>query len=133
MAEVGLVEVGVTAVRPCQQLLMSTFLNDVALVEDEDAVGVFDGGEAVGDDDGGAVLHEELEAGLDMGFGEGVDAGGGFIEDEEGGVFEDNADEGDELALATGEAVATFADIGVEAVGEGGEPSAVVDATGGGE
>ena len=42
-----------------------------------------DGGESVGNDDAGPVLHEFSKCILNEEFGGGVDAGGGFVEDEE--------------------------------------------------
>ncbi len=94
----------------------------LSLLDDEDLVGAADGGEAVGDDEGGAALHEVVQAVLDEGFGFGVEGAGGFVEDEDAGVGEDGAGDGDALALAAGELDAALADDGVvllrEALGE---------------
>ena len=86
--------------------------------DDEDLVGAADGREAVGDDEGGAALHEEVEAVLDHGFGLGVEGAGGFVEDEDARVGENGAGDGDALALAAGELDAALADDGVVAFGE---------------
>jgi hypothetical protein len=48
-------------------------------LHDMDHGGVADGGEAVGDDDGGAALHEAVEGLLDVLFGFAVEGGGGFV------------------------------------------------------
>ena len=97
---------------------MAALLDDAAFLEHVDAVGVLDGGEAVGDDEGGAVGHEVVEGVLDLPLGFGVHGGGGFVEQEDGGVFEQGAGDGEALFFAAGEFDAAFADVGVELVGE---------------
>ena len=57
------------------------------MFEDEDSVGVADGAQAVGDDNGGAPYGYLLKGALDEGFGFVIDRGGRFIEDENGGFF----------------------------------------------
>ena len=111
------VEVIVAAVELIEGLVGSAFY-DLTLLYDEDLVGSADGGEAVGDDEGGAALHEEIEAVLDHGFGLGVEGAGGFVEDEDAGVGEDGAGDGDALALAAGELDAALAYDGVVLLGE---------------
>jgi len=70
-AVLAVVEIAVAAVEVVEGLVSSS-LDDVALLDDQDLVGAADGGEAVGDDEGGASLHEVAEAALDEGFGLGV-------------------------------------------------------------
>ncbi len=96
---------------------MGADLGDAAGFEDDDAGGAADGGEAMGDEEGGAALHEVRERGLDVGFAFGVEGAGGLVEDEDGGVFEDGAGDGEALAFAAGETHAFFADDGVVALG----------------
>ncbi len=72
----------------------------------------------MGDEDGGAALHDLAEAGEDLLFGVGVDAGEGVVEDEDAGVADEGAGDGGALLLAAGEGDAAFADDGVEAGGE---------------
>ena len=45
---------------------MGTAGDDAAFVEDEDAVGVLNGAEAVGDGEDGAAFSEGVEGGLDL-------------------------------------------------------------------
>jgi hypothetical protein len=111
------IEVEVSAVE-LVELVVGAAFDDATVFDDEDLVGLADGGEAVGDDEGGASLHEEVEAGLDEGFGFGVEGAGGFVEDEDARVGEDGARDRDALALAAGELDAAFADDGVVAFGE---------------
>ena len=100
---------------------MGALLDDAALVDDVDAVGVDDGGEAVGDDEHGAVGAELVECILDEAFGLAVEGRGGFVEDEDGGVFVHGAGDGEALALAAGEFGAALADDGVVALGLAGD------------
>ena len=86
--------------------------------EEEDEVGAADGGEAVADDEGGAVGEEVGHGGLDELFAFGVEVAGGFVEDEDLRRGENGASDGDALALAAGEFDAALADEGLVAVGE---------------
>jgi hypothetical protein len=62
------IQAGVKAVSGQQFGVMADF-NDVAPVEDNDAIGVFNGGQAMGDDEGGATLTEDIQRLLDLAFG----------------------------------------------------------------
>ena len=95
---------------------MGAAFDDGATVHDDDFVGVADGGEAVGDDDAGAALHELVEGLLDDVFALGVEGTGGFVEDEDGRVFEDGAGDAETLALSATEVESTVADGGVVAL-----------------
>ena len=59
---------------------MRAHLAYLAPVEYDDAVGVPDGGKAMGDDQAGAVGHDLLEGPLYQELGLGVDAGGGLVQ-----------------------------------------------------
>jgi hypothetical protein len=52
-----------------EQLGVRAALHDAALLQDQDLVGAHDRGEAVGDDQGGAVLGDAVELGLDRPLG----------------------------------------------------------------
>ena len=73
---------------------------DAAAVEDDDLVGAADCGEAMGDDDDGAVLHQSLQCLLDEDFGFGVEVRCRFVKDEDRCVFEERSGDGEALALA---------------------------------
>ena len=111
------VEGGVEAVAG-QELVVAAGFGQAAVVEDQDAVGVADGRQAVGDDDGSAALHEFFDGRLDELLGFGVDAAGGLVEDEDAGVVGDDAAEGQQLALAGGEVGAGFFEFGLVGLGE---------------
>src|SRR5215813_13787510 len=113
-------KLGITAALGIE-LLMGSLLDHDALIEDDDEVGAAYGAEAVGDDEGGAALHEGGEAALDEAFGLGVEVARRFVEDEDEGVGEEGAGDGDALLLAAAEADAAFADHGVVAFFELGD------------
>ena len=56
-----------------EQFLVRSFFDDVALVHNEDNVGVLDCGEAVRDDEGRFVLHKFFKRLLNLDFRAGVD------------------------------------------------------------
>ena len=62
-----------------EQLGVGALFDDLAHFEHVDAVRVLDGGKAVGDDEGGAVLHQVVERVLDLALGLGIDGGGGLV------------------------------------------------------
>ena len=107
--------------------------DDAAFFHDEDAIGIDDGGEAMGDDDGGAVVHELLGGVLDELFGLGIEGGGGLVEDEDAGILEEDAGDGDALALAAGKGDAALADVGFVAVAEPGDEVVGIGGPGGGD
>jgi hypothetical protein len=57
MPKIGVVQLGVVATLS-HQVVVDAFFDDVAVVHDDDAVGVLDGGQAVGDDDGRSVMAD---------------------------------------------------------------------------
>ena len=71
---------------------MATLFDDGARLEHDDAIYGADGGEAVGDEDGRALLEDKLRRLLDLHLREGIDAGGGLVEHDDarvaGGVGE---------------------------------------------
>ena len=111
---------------------MGALLDEFAFGKDEDFIGVADGGEAVGDDEGGAAGHEALEGFVDEALGLAVEGGGGFVEEEDFGIGEDGPGDGDALALAAGEFGAAGADEGLVAFREVGDEFVGVGLGGGG-
>ncbi|MNN78519.1 hypothetical protein D3C81_1950820 [compost metagenome] len=49
-----------------QQIQMCASFDDPPLFHDQDQVGFFDGGQAVGNDQGGAILDHVIQRRLDM-------------------------------------------------------------------
>ena len=88
---------------------MAALLDDMAILHDEDHVGLFDGGEAVGYDEGGAPLHESCEGILDLEFSTGIDGGGSLVQDQHGGQAEEDTGDAKELLLSLGQGTAILA------------------------
>src|SRR5215217_8246996 len=84
------------------QLVVAPFLGDACFVDDNDAVGVLDGGQAVGDDQRGAALGQFHEGLLDGPLRFRVERGGGFVQDEDGWILDEHAGDGEALLLPTG-------------------------------
>ena len=95
---------------------MRALLDDDAVLEDDDQVGVADRREAVGDHERGAAVRGAAERVLDPPLGADVDRARRLVEDQDARVGEQRAGEGDELALAEREPEAALAELGVVAV-----------------
>jgi len=78
-------------------------LDDPAVSEDDDAAGLADRRQAVGDDDRRAPGEQAAQAVLDLAIGVQVDVRRRLVEDQDAGVGRERAREGDELALPRGE------------------------------
>ena len=63
-----------------EELLMGSFFEDFAILQDDDLIRVLDGGKTVGDDKHGADGTDALQGILDEQFGFSVDVGRGFVE-----------------------------------------------------
>ena len=68
---------------------MRAALDDVPSVHHQNLVGVHHGGQAVGDDQGGLVLRDALQLGLDGAFVGGIERAGGLVKNQDGRVFMD--------------------------------------------
>ena len=101
VAELHRVEVVVVALL-AQQLGVGAPLDDLPVVQHHDLGRRLDGGEAVGDDEAGAPLHEHVQGPLDQLLGRGVHAGGGLVQDQDARVGDEGPGEGEQLALAPG-------------------------------
>ena len=114
----GGIELGVHAAQG-HQLLVGAGLGDEAVGNGDDPACGADGGQAMGDDQGGSAPGQGVEGLLDLRLGDGVQGGGGLVQDQDGGIFQENSCDGNSLLLAAGEERAPLADVGVEAVGHG--------------
>ena len=72
-------------------------LDDGAVVDDEDEVGVAHGAEAVGDDQGRAVAQRLVERPLQGLLGLAVEVGGGLVEHDQAGALEQQASDREPL------------------------------------
>lgn len=73
----------------------------------------------MGNDEGGAVLHQLVEPGLHRALGLGVQRRGGLIQNQNGCVFEHRARDGDPLFLPARELEPALTNDGVISLGEG--------------
>ena len=84
-----------------QRFVVANF-DDTTAVENDQAVGVAQRRQAVGDGDRGAPAHEIVERLLDFLLGCCVDRGRGLVEDQDLRIDEQGAGDRDALALAAG-------------------------------
>ena len=82
---------------------MATRFDDCSVLDDEDAVGVHHGMQAMGDHDGRAALAKMFDGALNLALGFGIERGGCLVEQNEWSILEQSARDGDALALAAGE------------------------------
>src|SRR6476659_5600833 len=82
------------------QLVVGAAFEDTAFFQDQDLVGVADGGEAVGDDEAGPAGEELGEGPLHADFGERVHAARRFVQDDDPRPGHHRPTEADELPLA---------------------------------
>ena len=99
-----------------QQFLMSASFHDLGPVEDQDAVGLEDGVEAVGDGQDGFASHQLSGGVRQLGFCDRVKLGGGFIQQQDRGILEECPGQGEALCLPAGKAGPTFADQGLRSL-----------------
>jgi hypothetical protein len=92
-------------------------LDHLAVLQHDDAVGIADGGEAVGDDEAGAALQQLGQRLLDLPLGVAVDIGRGLVEHQDLGVGDQRAGEAQQLALAQRQVAAALLELGVVALG----------------
>src|SRR5581483_7376403 len=96
---------------PLEQLAVGALLDDAAVLEDDDQVGVADGRQAVGDDERRPPVQQPPQRALDRLLGADVDRARRLVEDEDARVGEQGARERDELPLAEREARAALAEL----------------------
>src|SRR4029078_7747997 len=98
------------------QFGVAALLDDLAVLEDDDQVGVADRREAVGDDERRSAREENAEGLFDLPLGTDVDRRGRRVEDQDPRVGEQCASQGDQLALAKREAGSSTPALGLGAV-----------------
>ena len=98
---------------------MRAALDDPSVGQHHDLLGQRDGRGAVGDDEGGAALHDLHQRPPDLELGLGVDARGGVVQDQYLGVDDERPGNGDALALAARQGQSALADDGLVALRQG--------------
>src|SRR5262249_2707703 len=84
------------------QLVMGPGLGDAAVFQDDNSVCTHDGGEAVGDDEGGPTPEQGSQAVERCGVGRGVQGRGWLVGDDHGRGSEQGPGDGGSLALTAG-------------------------------
>ena len=95
---------------------MVALFDDLAAVDDQDAVGADDGGEPMRDHQRRAALHQFGERRLHQRLVAGVERRGRLVEQQHRRVLEDRAGDGEALALAARQRHAALAEHGVVAL-----------------
>ena len=116
-----------------QQLSVVALLDDLSALDDHDAVGVAHGGQAVGDDEDGAVLHQGVHALFDQALGAGVNGRGGLIQDHDRRGLDRRPGDAQQLPLALGQVGAVPHHHGVVPVGQAADEGVGVGRLGGGD
>ena len=63
------------------EFIESSVFDHAAVVKYQNAGRVADGGETMGDHEGGASAHHFVERRIDLGFGDGIERAGRLVED----------------------------------------------------
>src|SRR6266480_111399 len=92
----------------CQQFLVCSLLDDPAVLEDDDQVGIANRRQPVGDDEGCSPGEQQPQRPLDLALGADVDRGGGLVQNQDPGIGEQRARQRNELPLAEREARPAF-------------------------
>ena len=101
-----------------EQLGMRADGFDPAVIDDHNAIGNFQGVEAVGDNQSGSIAHEFFQGAMNEGLVFRVGSAGEFIQNQDAGISKDRAGKGDALSLAAREFGAGFADLSLITVGQ---------------
>ena len=92
------------------QLGIGAGLDDPAVVEDEDAIGVAQGGQSVGDEDDGAIGAGGVDGLLDQPFAGVVQCRGALVEDQDRWILEEDPGQGNPLPLSARQVLAALGD-----------------------
>ena len=87
---------------PREQLVVPAGILHLPVLHDHDPVGVEDGGQAVGDDEGRPPVQQFLEGGLNQELAGGVEIAGGLVEDEDVGILQQRPRDRQPLLLPSG-------------------------------
>ena len=97
---------------------MGSLLGHLSVLNDNQLIGIAEGGESVGDHNGGLSTGENAEGVLNQLFGFGIHGRGGFVQNQDLGITENGAGDGDSLPLSARKILEAKADLGMVAVRE---------------
>ena len=98
------------------QLVMGALLNDLAVIDNKNLVGMAHGFQPVGDHDDRLIVGQFCNGLHQLLFIFGVNIGSGLIQNDDGCVLHNRPRNGNSLPLTAGERRTAFADDGVKAV-----------------
>ena len=81
---------------------MRTFLDNSAIFDHDNAVGIGDGRQPMGDYQGCPVFHKVFQCFLHLAFRFGIQGRCGLIEDQDGRIFQQSTGNGKSLSLSSG-------------------------------
>ena len=97
--ELGIVQVGVKTAR-CQQFVVSTLFDDIAVLHYQNQVGIPNRGQPMGDDKAGAALHQIVHGLLNEQLRTRIHRAGGFIQNQDGRIRQNRPGNGQQLFLS---------------------------------
>ena len=97
---------------------MSAHIDDLAVVEHDNAIRVHNGGDALGDDNFGGFGHGIPQRGADARVGGGIHGGGRVVKDNDLGLFQQRPGDAQPLLLAAGNVHAALAKIHIISPGQ---------------
>ena len=100
------------------QLAVRAVLDEAAVIQDDDAVRILDGRQAVGDDEGRTPDHEPVQGVLHDALAFRIEGRRGFVQDQDAGVLQDGPGNGDALPLAAGNVYTPVAQLGLVPLGQ---------------
>ena len=92
---------------------MIALLDDASVVHHTDDVGITNGGETMGNDEGGTSFHDVVHSFLHQSLRARVDARGGFVEDERRRIGNGGTGNGKQLTLTLTEVASICSEHGV--------------------
>jgi len=98
-----------------QQRRRRSLLQDAAVAQHDDPVGVAQGGEPMRDHEARPAREQGSHRALDLGLGRRIDARGRLVEDQDGGVDDQRARDAQQLALAKRQVLPALVEWGVVA------------------
>jgi len=85
----------------CDEFVVAADFDDMAVVDDHDAIGPLGRRQAVGDQDGGAVLEHGIEGVLNRGLTLEIEVRRCLVEHEHARVRQEGSSQGEELAFTS--------------------------------
>ncbi len=86
-----------------EQFFVVALLDNGAVLDHQNGIGILDGGKAMGDDKAGLILHQRGHRALNLDLGAGIHIGGRFVQNQNRRVGKKGAGDGDELLLPFGD------------------------------